>query len=309
MNHIPDFLAWLQEVRKASAHTLKNYGADLCSFFHFLCHHRPEAKFHTLTAQDIRSFLAAKRQQGVSARSLCRTLSCLRTYNHYMEKTFGLCCPALDTITLRRGNRSLPRTLEVNQALQVLESTNPYNQDPWLDHRDQALWALLYGCGLRISEALSLTLKDVASRPDTLMITGKGTKQRLVPVLPEIYDKIEHYLAHYPREKHPASPLFIGIQGRTLNPGVAARQLQRLRHMLHLGSHATPHALRHSFASHLLQEGGDLRSIQELLGHASLSTTQKYTALAPQHLLDVFKKSHPKGRELVSLPDLDNADQ
>lgn len=295
MTYLEDFLHWLQHVKHASFHTVKSYQVDLQGFFHFLTHHKPGSTLETLSSQDIRSFLAFKRTQGVSARSLARTLSCLRTYGRYLEKTYDIKAPSLDAISLPRIQTSLPRPLDSTQALQLIESHNAYNQDPWLDYRDQALWTLLYGCGLRISEALSLRVHDVKHFPPILTLTGKGRKQRQVPVLPEIYQKIEIYLAHYPQAINADSPLFIGHQGKELNPGVAARQLQRLRGSLGLSNTATPHALRHSFASHLLQEGGDLRSIQELLGHASLSTTQKYTALNTQHLLNVFKKSHPRG--------------
>ncbi len=191
--------------------------------------------------------------------------------------------------------RALPRPLDVGDALAAVDAAGQLSDEPWLAKRDQALLLLLYGCGLRIGEALALNRRD-APAGDVLVVTGKGRKQRLVPVLPVVREAIAAYLAACPHALPADAPLFLGARGGRLDPAVAQRQVRRLRSALGLPETATPHALRHSFATHLLADGGDLRTIQELLGHASLSTTQRYTAVDVSRLAAVHRRAHPRAQ-------------
>lgn len=302
--HVDNFLEWLKVAKQVSAHTLAAYGGDLQVFGSFMILHKPEATLSSLTHQDMRSFLAKRRAQGISPRSLARTLSCLRSYGRYLERYQTLPVKAFQHLSSPRLAIDLPRPLEKNQALQLIKSHVPVEQAAWMDARDQALWALLYGCGLRLGEALALKTSALRRDVSYLKIEGKGKKQRLIPLLKEVKQVLEVYLDLHPQKRQADAALFIGKQGKCLNKGVAQRQLRRIRPLLGLNESATPHALRHSFASHLLEGGADLRSIQELLGHRSLATTQKYTLLYDQHLLDIFKQSHPRASLKESAPDM-----
>lgn len=291
--YVDSYFDWLK-VKQMSCHTLKAYQMDMQGFGHFMMFHKPDTCLEDLTHQDIRSFLAKRRHEGVTARSLARTLSCLRSYGRYLERHHDLRIKAFDHISSPRVPINLPRPLDMKQAVDLLQTTVSTPQPQWMDKRDQALWALLYGCGLRLGEALALTIESVENNVPHVMVEGKGKKQRLVPVLPQVHTFLQNYLTCHPQRHHKKAFLFIGKQGKCLHKSVAERQLRRLRPALGLTSTATPHALRHSFASHLLAQGADLRCIQDLMGHASLSTTQHYTLLQHEHLLNVFQKAHPR---------------
>lgn len=283
-----------------SNHTVKNYFHDLKAFFLFLNHHLgvPIAKrdLQELTIKDFRAYLAQQALKNIGARSNQRMLSCLRSFYRYLKKYHQIDNQAIFRISSPRLTQTLPRPLKQTDALEMMQTTVEENQERWMNLRDQALFILLYGAGLRLSEALSLTLQDMMSQPQSLMIKGKGKKERLIPLHPEVIEKVSDYIKVHPQKFEPKSPLFIGQQGAQLNPGVAQRQMRRLRILLGLSDTITPHSLRHSFATHLLASGADLRSIQELLGHSSLSTTQKYTEITNDSLLQIYKKTHPSAQ-------------
>lgn len=290
---------WLRSERRASRHTLAAYERDLAAFLAFLTDHLggpPDLKdLEALSAADVRAYLAARTNEGLSRSSLARAMSSMRGFFKWLERTGRLANPAVASVRTPRPPRTVPRPLAEDEAVEALTTVAELQDDPWLAARDLALFTLLYGCGLRLGEALSLTIGQ-APRSDTMVITGKGNKQRLVPVLPVVRQAIDAYLDLRPYDKTADAPLFIGARGKQLNPGVVQRQMRRLRALLGLGEKATPHALRHSFATHLLAKGGDLRTIQELLGHTSLTTTQRYTEVDAARLTAVHGKAHPRAR-------------
>ena len=229
------------------------------------------------------------------ASSRSRGLAAVRGFFRFLERRGLAANAAIRLVRTPKVARSLPRPLEVGDALAAVDAAGTLVDEPWLAARDQALLLLLYGCGLRIGEALALNRRD-APEGDVLVVTGKGRKQRLVPVLPVVRDAIAAYLAICPYALPAEAPLFLGARGARLDPAVAQRQVRRLRVALGLPETATPHALRHSFATHLLADGGDLRTIQELLGHASLSTTQRYTEVDASRIAAVHRRTHPRAQ-------------
>jgi len=296
---IDAWLDWLEAERRASAHTVSAYARDFAAFLTFLVGHlggEPDMDdLATLSAADFRAYLAARTAEGLSRSSVARHMSTLRGFFKFLDRTGRLSNPNISTVRSPRPPRLLPRPLAEDEAIDALGTIEELQEDPWQAARDLALFTLLYGCGLRLGEALGLNIGD-APRDDVMMITGKGSKQRLVPVLPVVRDAVDAYLALRPFDHAADQPLFIGARGRRLNPGVVQRQMRRLRSHLGLGETATPHALRHSFATHLLARGGDLRTIQELLGHRSLVSTQRYTELDVSRLAIVHAESHPRGK-------------
>jgi len=290
---------WLTAEKRASAHTVAAYGRDLDAFLKFLAGHLggvPDlADLEALTAADFRAYLAARTNAGLSRTSVARAMSTLRGFFKFLDRTGRGHNAAIRTVRVPRPPRQVPRPLGEEEALGALSSVPELQDEPWLAARDLALFTLLYGCGLRLGEALAL---DVAQVPagESMVIRGKGSKERVVPVLPVVREAIAAYLEQRPFPAEPDSPLFIGARGKRLNPGVVQRQMRRLRALLGLGERATPHALRHSFATHLLAKGGDLRTIQELLGHSSLAATQRYTEVDIARLGAVYDKSHPRAR-------------
>lgn len=290
---------WLAEEKRASAHTLDGYGRDLAAFLDFLQHHRggvPRLEdLADLAPADFRAFLAQRSEDGLARSSMARTMSTLRSFFRFLDHTDRLHNPAIHVVRSPRPPRTLPKPLGAAEALETLNSTGDLQDEPWLAARDLALFTLLYGCGLRLGEALALTIGDVPLG-DVARITGKGRKQRMVPVLPVVNQTINDYLRLRTPSTDSTAPLFIGVQGKALNPGVVQRQMRRLRILLGLPESATPHALRHSFATHLLAAGGDLRTIQELLGHASLSTTQRYTEVDSGRLVTTYRAAHPRAK-------------
>jgi integrase/recombinase XerC len=302
----PDLLAavhrwadWLAGEKRASRHTLDGYGRDLSAFLAFLCHHlggeADLAALMALSPADFRAFLAARQASGLSRSSMARLMSTLRGFYGFLDRHELGHNPAINAVKTPRPPRSVPKPLAADAAMEALAGAGDLHDEPWLAARDVALFTLLYGCGLRLGEALGMTRRDIPTG-ETMVITGKGRKQRMVPVLGVVRDAVTDYVAQCPFPLDPDSALFVGARGGPLNPGVVQRQMRRLRPVLGLPETATPHALRHSFATHLLAGGGDLRTIQELLGHASLSTTQRYTKVDAERLTRVYRAAHPRAR-------------
>jgi integrase/recombinase XerC len=295
-------LAWLERLsteRRASAHTIAAYGADLAGFCDFLASHLghwPElSDLSQLRPADFRGWLARRQHQGIAAASQGRGLSAIRSLFQALRRERGIDNAALVAVRTPKRPRTLPRPLGVASAKRLLEIAGDGGAVEWIAARDVAVLTVLYGCGLRIAEALALTPRD-ATTGDTLRITGKGRRQRLVPLLPAVKAAIAAYCAACPLPLTADAPLFRGAHGGPLNPAIVQRLMRRLRTRLDLPATATPHSLRHSFATHLLSAGGDLRAIQELLGHASLSTTQRYTEVDADRLGAVYNAAHPRAR-------------
>ncbi len=294
------YLEHLATVRRCSAHTLEAYGRDTGRFLAFVTDHRGgvpgAAELGTLLPAEFRAWLAREAANGLSAASRARALAAVRGWLRYLERSHGIPCPGSALVTTPRGRAPLPRALGTEDAVSLPDGLGAAARTSHAAARDCALAALLYGAGLRISEALALTIGDLPppAAPQVLRITGKGNKQRVVPLIEAVRQRMELWLRIHPRPDR-AAPVFLGERGLRLNPAVAQRALRAYRRQFGLPEHTTPHALRHSFATHLLQGGADLRTIQELLGHASLSTTQRYTALDPGHLLAVWQATHPRG--------------
>lgn len=291
---------WLDQLRVvhgAATHTLTAYNRDVARFLTFLGQHFGGSVGVTavtgLTTTDLRAWMAAERGRGLAAQSLARSLSAVKNFTGWLAERDGADATALLSARGPKFRRKLPRPLSEQAAAQVLQTVGEQGQDPWLAARDVAVVTLLYGCGLRISEGLGLTGADRAL-PEVLRITGKGGKMRLVPVIPAARAAVARYADLCPYDLTPDAPLFRGARGGPLNPRLVQKVMEQTRLQLGLPATATPHALRHSFATHLLSAGGDLRAIQELLGHASLSTTQGYTAVDTARLMEVYLSAHPR---------------
>ena len=289
---------WLAGERRASAHTIAAYGRDLAFFLDFLTGHLGEtpdlASLGQLRTADFRAYLA-HRAARVERSSIARGLSVVRGFVRFLDRRGLASSPALLVLRAPKLPHSVPKALTVADAAEMIDAPSALVASVWQARRDVAVLTLLYGCGLRISEALGLKRSE-APQGDIIMITGKGQKQRMVPVLPAVRRGIADYLAACPYALSPDGPLFVGARGGPLSPRLVQRQMETLRGALGLPETATPHALRHSFATHLLGAGGDLRAIQELLGHASLSTTQRYTSVETERLLAVYDAAHPRAR-------------
>jgi integrase/recombinase XerC len=294
-----DWLTHLAGERRLTANTIAAYRRDLDQFLRFLTNHfgRPPdlSDIPTLRPADIRAFMASRRTAGVGARTLGRQIAALRSFERFCARRGLAATTALAAIRPPRQPKGLPKALSVADARRVLDAAETLTEEPWIAARDTAVIALLYGCGLRISEALAIRRADApVGGVDTLRVIGKGGRERVVPVLPAVRRAIEAYLRACPFHIDVDEPLFRGARGGSLSPRIVQLATERLRGALGLDPTATPHALRHSFATHLLGAGGDLRTIQELLGHASLSTTQIYTNVDAERLLDAYRKAHPR---------------
>jgi integrase/recombinase XerC len=291
--------AWLAGERRASAHTIAAYGRDLAFFLDFLTEHLGEvpslATMSALQPADFRGYLARRAQDHVERRSLARGMSVLRGFVRFLERREFASTSALAAMRSPKLPASVPKPLTVDDATGAVDAVGGLATSEWQSKRDVAILALLYGCGLRLSEALGLS-RGAAPLGEMLVITGKGRKQRQLPVLAAVRTAVAEYLAVCPHELTRDGPLFVGARGGPLNPRLVQRQMAALRSRLALPDTATPHALRHSFATHLLDAGGDLRAIQELLGHASLSTTQRYTSVETERLLAIYDAAHPRAR-------------
>jgi integrase/recombinase XerC len=291
------FIAWLATERQASPLTVREYERDLLDFLGFLTRHygaEPDlAALGTLQQADLRGWLAEQAAQGKVNATRARHLSAVRSFYRYLARRHDITNPAPGLLATPKRRPPLPRALTPGEALSVATDAGDASDSAQVQARDVALFTLLYGCGLRIAEALALDVRDAPRPGAALRVVGKGSKERIVPVLPAVTAAIEAWLAYHP-DRQPGAPLFVGVRGGRLNPAVAQRTMRDYRRLAGLPEHATPHALRHSFATHLLAGGADLRSIQELLGHASLSTTQRYTAVDGAQLLAVWRASHPR---------------
>lgn len=302
---LPVIAAWMEQLkteRRASAHTLAAYGRDFAAFLDFLRDHQGGlasiATLANLQPRDFRAFLAARAAEELAKTSQARALSVLRGFFRFLDRRGHAKNDALSVLRGPRLPKSVPKPLSIGDAdaaIDAADTVQSTDAPPWIAARDAAIITLLYGCGLRLSEALDLTRRQ-APKPGlaALTVTGKGNKQRIVPLLQAVIEAVESYLASCPYRLEPDGPLFVGQRGGQLNPRQVQRLMEQLRLRLNLPDTATPHALRHSFATHLLGGGGDLRAIQELLGHASLSTTQRYTEVDAAKLMAVYAKAHPR---------------
>jgi integrase/recombinase XerC len=292
------WLAALAHERRMSSHTLRAYGNDVARLLAFLKEHHGAAIDSELLAQlspaDFRGFITARRNDGLGVRGVKRALAAIRSYFRYLEREEILSNPAVRSVRTPKLARTLPRPLSEREASQAIAIAGE-GDNAWLAARDTALLTLLYGGGLRISEALSLKRGDVPLG-EWLTIAGKRKKERMVPILPAVREAIDDYAQTIPFACESNAPLFLSRRGRPMGAREAQALMERLRGALGLSERATPHAMRHSFATHLLANGGDLRTVQELLGHASLSTTQTYTDIDTKTLTAVYQKAHPRAR-------------
>jgi integrase/recombinase XerC len=291
---------WIEHLRAldgAATHTLTAYTRDVSGFLGFLSIHQGGTSgtqsIATVSQSDLRAWMAQARAGGLSPRSLARALSAVKNFIAWLADREGSDASVVLSARSPKYRRKLPRPLSIEGAAQMLDSIGDQAREEWIAARDTAVVTLLYGSGLRISEALGLT-GAASPLPEVLRITGKGGKTRIVPTLPATRDAVAAYARLCPYDLSADLPLFRGARGGALNPRLIAKVMEQTRLQLGLPASATPHALRHSFATHLLSAGGDLRAIQELLGHASLSTTQAYTAVDAARLMEVYEKAHPR---------------
>jgi integrase/recombinase XerC len=296
-NALAGWLDHQRALRGAADNTVKAYQTDVLGFLTFMTQHHGEAQgigpISQITVSDMRAWMAHERGRGVSGRSLARALSAVKTFYGWLAEREGFEPTAVLSTRSPKFQKKLPRPLAVDAARAMIDTVELQSREPWVALRDTAVVTLLYGCGLRISEALGLTGRDVPL-PATLRIKGKGGKERMVPVIPAARAAVTAYLAASPYPAEPDAPIFRGTRGGPLYPKAIQTVMAQARMQLGLPATATPHAMRHSFATHLLNAGGDLRSIQELLGHASLSTTQAYTAVDTARLMEVYDAAHPR---------------
>ena len=292
---------WLETqkaLKGASDNTLDAYRRDVGEFLSFMTEHKGEAQgiapLTRIGVTDMRAWMAFTRGRDVGARSLARKLSAVKSFYRWLSEREGFDPTAVLSTRAPKFQRKLPRPLAPEAAQGLIDTLELQSATPWVAARDQAVVTLLYGCGLRISEALGLTGDDLPLG-EALRITGKGGKERIVPVIAPARDAVAQYVRLCPFELGPGTPLFRGVRGGALAPRAVQKVTEAARIQLGLPATATPHAMRHSFATHLLNAGGDLRAIQELLGHASLSTTQAYTAVDTSRLMEVYRRAHPKG--------------
>ena len=300
---IEDWRAWLAHERRISDHTLDAYSRDLGSFLRFTAEHLGYPPglldLRALGPADFRGFLAHRQARGLARSSTARAMSTLRNFFKFIERQGLVENAAIGGIKTPKVPKSVPKALDEVDALEAVSAVEDLSEEPWIGKRDAAVLLLLYGCGLRIGEALGLNRGQVpepGDGMDTIVVTGKGDKQRLVPVLPVVTEALGDYIDACPHDLALDGPLFVGKRGKRLSSRMIQRQMGRVRALLGLPETATPHALRHSFATHLLAGGGDLRTIQELLGHASLSTTQRYTEVDAGRLKSVYDGAHPRAR-------------
>lgn len=293
---------WLEELstlKAASPHTVKAYGQDIRDFLDFYSEYHGKIpslyELEAIKLRDIRAYLASLQRRDLTIRSRNRKLSSLKSFSRFLTKHYEL---NLDPVLMSRGAKAaprLPRPLSDQNAKAAIAFSGEQKQADWINARDQFLLILLYGAGLRISEALSITYGQTPLKGE-LTILGKGKKQRKIPIIAPISQACERYLALCPFPLSKTDPIFRGARGGVLNPAIAEKMMRDIRHQLGLDPSATPHALRHSFATQLLNSGGDIRAIQELLGHSSLSATQIYTKISEHSLLEAYRIAHPRGK-------------
>ncbi len=292
--------AWLAQEKRAAARTQAAYRNDLQSFIAFIARHQGGPvgleTLRGLAPMGFRGWLAWRLQEGYAKSSTQRAVAAVRGFLDFIDSRFAVHNPALRAMRAPRAGSRLPRPLAIEEVSSLTDAVSESGQLPWIVARDTALLLLLYGAGLRIGEALGLDRGGLAAAAQTgaLRVVGKGNKTRLVPLLPVILEALERYIEACPYDQPATGPLFLGLRGGRLQPAIVQKRLRELRRQLGLPETATPHSLRHSFATHLLGDGADLRSIQELLGHASLSTTQRYTGVDAETLTRLYAKAHPR---------------
>ena len=295
-----NWLNYLSNIKKLSQNSVVSYKNDLSKFFIFFQDYIEKniglKEIESIRISEFRSFLTYRRNSEISSNSIARNISALKSFFRFLIKNNKIKESSVFNLKSPKLKKSLPRPINVDLAIQVIKQAEEIEDEKWIGLRNKAILILLYGCGLRISEALSLNYDDVQNE-DHILIKGKGEKERIVPMMPYIKKGIENYLEACPKEIISGEALFIGKRFSRLSPRIIQYALEKIRTALSLPETATPHALRHSFATHLLDSGGDLRTIQELLGHSSLSTTQKYTKVETSKLLDIYKKSHPLAKK------------
>ena len=296
---VQEFLEYLTDTKGYSVHTVTAYEMDVREFLDFLSRFNGgEIQINDLARADpicFRSYLADRQRRGLSHKSTARALSSLRGFYKFIANKHDIKNDAIGLISSPKIPRKLSKAIDASDVSDMqgaIRATNAKN--PWVAARDWALVVLLFGCGLRISEALGLRNRDVMGRPDILRIVGKGNKERLVPVLPAVWDAMDKYLAVHPFEKHPDESLFRSVRGLPMTPRMAEKVVENLRNYLQLPDYVTPHALRHTFATALLAGGADLRSLQELLGHSSLAATQLYTRVNMADISNIYANAHPR---------------
>ncbi len=290
----------LINIKKLSQNSVISYKNDLSKFLIFFQDYIEKniglKEIENIEISEFRSFLTHRRNSEISSNSIARNISALKSFFRFLIKNNKIKESSVFNLKSPKLKKSLPRPINVDLAIQVIKQAEEIEDEKWIGLRNKAILLLLYGCGLRISEALSLNHDDIQNE-DHILIKGKGEKERIVPMMPYIKKGIENYLEACPKEIVSGDALFIGKRFSRLSPRIIQYALEKIRTTLSLPETATPHALRHSFATHLLDSGGDLRTIQELLGHSSLSTTQKYTKVETSKLLDTYKKTHPLAKK------------
>lgn len=298
IDHIHDWQSWIKLERMYSDHTLDGYSRDLSIFFEFwadyLGYTPTLSDLEQIDIRTFRAFLSRQNRKHLSKTSMAREVSTLKNFFKWLNRNHIIENTEITILSTPKKDKILPKSLDVDQTLNLLEVAADYAKEPWQGLRDVAILTIIYGCGLRISEALSLNIGDI-NHNDFLIIRGKGNKERIVPLLPVVKDKIDAYINACPYNLKHGEAMFLGARGERISPRIVQRTLEKIRLSLGLPDNLTPHALRHSFATHLLAEGTNLRSIQELLGHASLSTTQRYTHVEIEHLKKEYRKANILG--------------
>lgn len=303
---ITQWINWLKDARQMSLHTVEAYERDIQQFLVFQNGHQGKIltieDLMKLTLRDFRAWLAYRSSEEYEHRSTARALSVIRSFFRFLTKHGYPPNTILAGLRSPRLKVGLPRPLSVDEARSLVDDIDILDEVPWIGCRNRALFTLLYSCGLRLGEALSLTRKQAPLDVDALLVQGKGKRQRMVPVLPVIRETLEEYIRLCPYVLAPEGPLFVGAKGKRLDPAIAQKALRTYRRAIGLPETATPHALRHSCATHLMSASGDLRGIQELLGHASLSTTQVYTDVDTARLMKVYEAAHPRAKMAEGSP-------
>ena len=288
LEQIKNWQNWLLNERKYSSHTTEAYARDLSQFLSFFSETSTLSNLQTLPISEFRRFISA--HKNLNKTSLARKISSIRNFFNWLDNKGIIHNSAISILNSPKKNKNLPRALDISQALELLDETPNFADENWIKLRDIAIFTLLYGCGLRISEAINTNIGDFDNK-DFLRIKGKGNKERIVPLLPIVNQAINTYLEACPYKQQRGEALFLGARGERISPRIIQRQMEKIRNYMGLPKNITPHSLRHSFATHLLAAGTDLRSIQELLGHSSLSTTQRYTEVEISHLQEEYQKA------------------
>ena len=288
---IKNWLQWLRNERRYSAHTVDAYARDLSQFLDFFTTPQSIDSLSKIQITDCRRYISSRHCQLISKSSLARKLSTIRNFFHWLDRNKIVKNSAISVLSSPKKDKILPRSLEINQTFELIEEAPNFERENWQQLRDIAIFTLLYGCGLRISEAVNTNIGDFDNQ-DFLRIKGKGKKERIVPLLPIVTKTINTYLSACPYSHNNGDAVFLGARGERISPRIIERQMEKIRNYMGLPSNLTPHSLRHSFATHLLANGTDIRSIQELLGHSSLSTTQRYTEVEISQLQKEYNQAH-----------------